>query len=500
MICRFSLLWMLVLSALADFPVSGASEPPAMRREFRGVWIASVGNIDWPSKPGLPVAQQQAELRGLLDDARKLNLNVVILQVRPGCDALYASRFEPWSEYLSGRMGQAPSPKWDPLQFACDEAHARGLELHAWVNPFRARYHEARSPISADHVSRTHPGWVVNYGSYLWLDPGLPEARAWSLRVITDIVRRYDVDGLHIDDYFYPYPEKDGAVLMPFPDDASYARYRREGGRLERDDWRRGNVDGFIETLDAAVHAEKPWVKFGISPFGIWRPGSPAGIKGLDAYGLLYADARRWLREGWCDYVSPQLYWALGKREQSFPGLLRWWAEQNSKGRILAPGVASASVGKDRPALDIVNQLGLTRTDGGAHGIVFWNATSLRKDLGGVASGLAREMFAQPALVPATPWLGNTPPPMPGLRALLKAKNSLLSLTWKERVKGSARSFVLQVRTGGQWQQEIVAGGTGYREFDGRRGGRVPDEVRVVPIGRTGLAGESARWLKPGPK
>jgi len=239
------------------------------------VWIATVGNIDWPSKPGLPVAQQQAELRGLLDDARKLNLNVVILQVRPGCDALYASRFEPWSEYLSGRMGQAPSPKWDPLQFACDEAHARGLELHAWVNPFRARYQEARSPISADHVSRTHPGWVVNYGSYLWLDPGLPEARDWSLRVITDIVRRYDVDGLHIDDYFYPYPEKDGAVLIPFPDDASYARYRRDGGRLERDDWRRGNVDGFVERLDAAVHAEKPWVKFGISPFGIWRPGSP---------------------------------------------------------------------------------------------------------------------------------------------------------------------------------------------------------------------------------
>jgi uncharacterized lipoprotein YddW (UPF0748 family) len=397
-------------------------------------------------------------------------------------------------------MGQAPSPKWDPLQFACDEAHARGLELHAWVNPFRARYHEARSPVSADHISRRHPGWVVNYGRYLWLDPGESDAREWSLKVITDIVRRYDVDGLHIDDYFYPYPEKVGGANLTFPDDKSYARYRRNGGRAERDDWRRGNVDGFIERLCGAIHAEKPWVKFGISPFGIWRPGSPAGIKGLDAYATLYADARRWVQEGWCDYLAPQLYWALGKREQSFPGLLRWWSEQNKEGRLVTPGIASASIGKDRPASDIANQVRLTRADGGAHGLVFWNASSLRDNLGGVAASLNRELFAQPVLVPATPWLSTNAPGAPDLEAKLRSQGSFLALKWTIPTNEPARFVVLQSRRGERWQQEVMSGAAGYREFDGRRDVRLPDEVRLLPIGRTGMAGEAATWTKPAAK
>ena len=472
-------------------------EPPALPREFRGMWIASVGNIDWPTKAGLPVAQQQAQLRGLLDTAKRLNLNVVILQVRTACDALYNSPHEPWSEYLTGHMGQVPSPKWDPLKFACDEAHARGLELHAWVNPFRARYHEARSAVSANHVTRLHPDWVVNYGTHFWLDPGQPDVREWSLKVITDIVRRYDVDGLHMDDYFYPYPEKANGAPLPFPDDASYDRYRKNGGKLARDEWRRDNINGFVERLNASIHMEKPWVKFGLSPFGIWRPGFPEGIKGLDAYATLSADAKLWFNHGWCDYLAPQLYWPMSKREQSFPALLHWWAEQNGAGRLLVPGLASASVGKDRPATDIWNQIRIARADGGANGVVLWNASSLRDNLNDLASGLARGVFSQPALVPATPWLKVAPPAKPELTATLKSGQRRLVLQWAPSDDEPTRTLVLQMRFGTQWRQEVLPARPGRRELDRRHGESLPDEVRLVCVGRTGLFGEPAVWPKP---
>lgn len=202
--------------------------PPPVPREFRAMWIATVGNIDWPSKSGLPVARQQAELRALLDTAQRWHLNAVILQVRTSCDALYASPLEPWSEYLSGRMGVAPLPAWDPLAFAVTEAHARSLELHAWLNPFRARYSQAISPVAAQHVSRTKPDLVVQYGKFLWLDPGLAESRDHTLKVVADLVHRYDVDGIHIDDYFYPYPEKTSlGTPVPFPDERSWSAYQR---------------------------------------------------------------------------------------------------------------------------------------------------------------------------------------------------------------------------------------------------------------------------------
>lgn len=484
-----------LLFLLAGLAVRAAvPEPPELPKEFRGMWVATVGNIDWPTKPGLPVPTQQAQLRGLLDLAKRVNLNVVILQVRPSCDALYASPYEPWSEYLSGRMGQAPPVKWDPLQFACDEAHARGLELHAWVNPFRARYSQAISPISADHVTRRHPEWVVQYGRFYWLDPGNSDAREWSLKVITDIVRRYDIDGLHLDDYFYPYPEAVEEGVLPFVDDTSYGRYLRNGGRLGREDWRRDNVNGFVQRLNGAIHGEKPWVKFGISPFGIWRPGFPAGIRGLDAYTVLSADARQWLNAGWCDYMAPQLYWPTSRREQSFQALLRWWAEQNPTGRLLVPGIASEKIGKDRQSGDVINQVRLSRTDGGAQGVVFWNSSSLRDNLGGVANLLAGGVFDQPALVPETPWLRGAAPATPELTGTLKLKNTFLALKWNPVTNDTSRVFVLQSRFGLQWQREILPARAGYREFDRRQGQAVPDEVRLVPVGRTGARGSAALW------
>lgn len=489
---------LLLLLALSAFRTDAAPEPVA--REFRGMWIATVGNIDWPSKPGLPAAQQQAELRALLDGARKLNLNAVVFQVRTSADALYESKLEPWSEYLTGRMGQAPGPRWDPLKFACDEAHARGLELHAWLNPFRARYHGTKSPAAPSHVSRAHPEWTVRYGRTLWMDPGNAEARAHTLRVVADLVSRYDVDGLHIDDYFYPYPESGvgGALKLAFDDQASFGRYRQGGGRLGREDWRRDNVNQLVKRLSETVHAEKPWVKFGISPFGIWRPNNPPGIRGLDQFAVLFADARLWLKEGWADYFAPQLYWPMSRTEQSFPALLKWWQGQNIRDRLMIPGLSSASIGKDRQAVDIANQVRSAR-DLQADGVLFWNASSLRSNKGGVASGLTAELFRQPALTPPTPWLGTNAPATPELKVEQSAGGTRLEVSWTLGADGEpARTVVVQTRIARQWQTEILAPGQVVtRQYDVRRGEAVPDELWVYGIGRTGLASDAATWTKP---
>ncbi|MFN7458034.1 MAG: glycoside hydrolase family 10 protein, partial [Gemmatimonas sp.] len=313
----------------APSPAASDDAPPLLR-EFRGVWVATVGNMDWPSARTLSVAEQQAELRTLFDRAEALRLNAVIFQVRPAADALYRSSIEPWSEFLTGVQGRAPSPSWDPLAFAIKEAHARGMELHAWFNPYRAGFVRGRSAAAASHIRRTNPSLVKKYGSYWWMDPGEAAVRARTVRVIVDVVKRYDVDGVHLDDYFYPYPENDRRGRpLPFPDAASWKKYRAKGGALSRDDWRRENVNTLVRELDAAIHRAKPHVRFGISPFGIWRPGYPASVRGFDAYQKLYADARKWLREGWVDYFTPQLYWPTTKVGQAYPVLLDWWATEN---------------------------------------------------------------------------------------------------------------------------------------------------------------------------
>ncbi|MEO6526692.1 MAG: family 10 glycosylhydrolase, partial [Gemmatimonadaceae bacterium] len=290
-----------VLASLAAVSVAhaqtGASRgaadtaPPLVPRELRAVWVATVDNMDWPSRSGLSTAQQQAELIAILDKLVQLNMNAIVLQVRPAADALYASQDEPWSDVLSGEMGRAPEPFYDPLAFAVTEAHKRGLELHAWINPYRAKNSSTRS-VSSNHVSRTQPELVRTYGPFLWLDPGDPKVRDLTTRVALDIVRRYDIDALHMDDYFYPYRESRNGRELDFPDDATWRRYQQGGGTLARNDWRRENVNLLVRQLNDAVHAVKPWVRFGISPFGIWRPGFPESVRGLDQYSEIYADAR----------------------------------------------------------------------------------------------------------------------------------------------------------------------------------------------------------------
>jgi len=393
--------------------------PPLVPREFRGVWVATVANIDWPSKPGLPVPQQQRELLTILDRARDLHLNAVLFQVRPHADALYKSDIEPWSEYLTGTQGRAPVPFWDPLEFAVREAHARGLELHAWFNPYRAKNDASRSPLAPTHIARTDPSLIKTYGRFLWMDPGEPLVRRRTLRVVLDVVKRYDVDGVHIDDYFYPYPiaQARGRGELPFPDDASWAKYRAARGTLARDDWRRENVNTLVRELAEGIRAEKPWVKFGISPFGIWRPGSPASVRGFDAFDKLYADARKWLHEGWGDYFSPQLYWPTYKEGQKYPVLLEWWAKENLQRRHLWPGNFTSRAGASGTGSfsvsELLEQIQATRVHPGAGGNVHFSMRSFVANQAGMNDTLLEGPYRAAALVPASPWMKAPRPPEP---------------------------------------------------------------------------------------
>ena len=385
----YSRLLFCILFSLGTLATTFATE-----REFRGAWVATVYNLDWPSRPGLPAATQQAQLRALLDRAAELHLNAILLQVRPACDALYESSKEPWSEFLTGKAGV--SPGYDPLAFAIKEAHARGIELHAWINPFRAAI-SASVSLPANHVAKKHPEWVRRFGKQLWIDPGDPAARNYVISVITDIVRRYDIDGMHLDDYFYPYPLKSGAAT--FPDDSTWQRFGAGKGQ-SRADWRRENINDFVRSMYRAVKATKSSVRVGISPFGIWRPGVPPTTKaGLDAYGQLFADSRKWLAQGWVDYLAPQLYWGIHPADQSFPVLLDWWRAQ-SHGTPIWPGIATERIGTKRPAREIIEQIELTRRGTNSPGNIQWSMKALMRDQGGIDELLRKGPYGEKARVP----------------------------------------------------------------------------------------------------
>ncbi len=433
--------------------------PPDPPREFRAAWIATVYNIDWPSRPGLPASQQKAELVRLFDRAAELHLNAIILQIRPACDALYASPYEPWSHFLTGRMGSPPQPFYDPLEFAIEEAHKRGMELHAWFNPVRARTSQ-RGHISNIHVSRTQPSWVRTHGNYLWLDPGLQEVRNYSVEVILDVVRRYDIDGVHIDDYFYPYPVR--GKHTPFQDEVPWAAYQRSGGKLTRSDWRRENINRLVKSIHDGVKSEKDWVKFGVSPFGIWKPGVPAGTTaGLDAVNDLHADSLHWFREGWLDYFSPQLYWNIDSPGQSYPKLLHWWHSQNSLQRHLWPGIASDRIGQDRNAAEIINQIGLNRTsadNGTGSGSILWSFRSVRDNKGGVAEALRRGPFREPALIPASAWMGNGGTPAKPIVAI-RLQDAGVTVSWIAGTGSGTtdpRRWLLQSMREGVWSGRVL--------------------------------------------
>jgi uncharacterized lipoprotein YddW (UPF0748 family) len=493
-------------------PLDEGDLPPPAPREFRAAWVSTVANIDWPSRQNLSADKQQLEAIAILDRAKALNLNAIVLQVRPAADAIYASKIEPWSEYLTGAQGQAPQPWYDPLKFWVTQAHARGLELHAWFNPYRARHNGAKSPAAPNHITRTNPSAVKTYGKYQWMDPGEEAAVKQTLDVVLDVVRRYDIDGVHIDDYFYPYPIEattatgaEGAALegraakaeLDFPDGPAWQRYVSGGGKLDRASWRRQNVNKLIEALYEEIHREKSWVRFGISPFGLGRPDRrPPGINGFSQYDKLYADAETWLQNGWLDYFTPQLYWAIRQPGQAYDVLLDYWIAQNSRGRHVWPGLFTSRIGapsKDYPPQEIVEQIGVTRSRPAAGGHVHFSMAALMENRKGICDQLRSTCYSSPALVPGTPWLGKDTPGTPSVAAVRKGNAVMLKLAAGK----SNATYAIWSRYGKQWRFAVApASRIDWTVPDDAKLGQ-PDAVFVSAVDR--LGNESARvqaWRK----
>jgi uncharacterized lipoprotein YddW (UPF0748 family) len=414
--------------------------------------VATVDNIDWPSKPGLSTPALKDEMTKILDAAERIGLNALIFQVRPSADAFYPSPYEPWSWYLSGEQGRGPEDGWDPLEWTIAEAHRRGLELHIWLNPYRAQHPAQKGPYHASHISQTHPQLTKQYGRFGWMDPGEEFVQDRSYAVFMDLVERYDIDGLHIDDYFYPYPVKANGATVPFPDDPSWQRARQAEPGLKRDDWRRRNVNRFVRRVHDGIRRRKGWVKFGISPFGIYRPGIPSGIRaGVDQYSELYADAKLWLELGWCDYFTPQLYWPIKQEPQSFPRLLDWWRSINHKKIHLWPGQFTSRTNPQDgawKAQEVVDQIALVRDRKDAQGTVHFSMKALMRDWAGVATALQNGPYRRRAVVPASPWLDSTKPAPPATVAASSADKIVIARTSDE----DARFVTVSILKGSQWE------------------------------------------------
>lgn len=401
-----------------------------VKRELRAAWIATYSNIDWPQRSHTPQQQRDAFIK-IIDQHKATGINAVYVQIRSQSDAMYPSPYEPWSADLTGVQGQPPNPLWDPLNFMITECHRRGIEFHAWLNPYRVAGTSSNlSTFSSGHVSRQHPQWLLRSGTKVTLNPGLLQVREHILKVISDIVNRYDIDGIHFDDYFYP--------EFGFNDDASYTIDPR--GIAVRADWRRDNVNLLIKDVAAKINQLKPWVKFGVSPSGIYRNSSDNTVgsptKGMEHYSVLYADTKKWLQEGWVDYIEPQVYWYMGQPAADYNQLIPWW-NMNSYGRHIYIGIAGYKVESwgRTPWSDIrqiPNQLRLNRKylDQNIKGTAFYNTSSMDLNLLGFRDSLKNSFYRTPAIVPAMPWKDSIPPNPPyGLNAV--AAGEEVTLNWQ---------------------------------------------------------------------
>lgn len=414
--------------------------------EFRAVWIATVNNIDWPSKPGLTSGQQQQEAINILDECKTLNMNAIIFQVRPASDAFYPSDLEPWSRYLSGTPGKAPDPFYDPLQFWIEESHKRGMEFHAWLNPFRVTQN-AKEPLGGNHIAFEHPEWILKYGNLLYFDPGLPQTREFVGKVVKDIVLRYDVDAIHFDDYFYPYP-----LAEAYPDTISFSKYNRGFRKEDKSNWRRENVDIIIKMLNDTIKATKPWVKFGISPFGVWRNKSddPRGSDtkaGATNYDHLYADVIKWQKNGWIDYLLPQIYWQIGHPQADFKLLADWWKNHAyDRGMYIGHALYKLDAQSETAAWtkpgEITAQIKMVRSIPELQGSAFYSFKHFNRDLMGFQDSLINNLYRKPSIVPPMKWIDNiNPEPVRKIRKCGK------KVKWKtekaERIMDKPNLFVI---------------------------------------------------------
>ena len=405
---------------------------PDPKREFRGVWIATVTNIDWPGNSRASSSTQIKELTDILDSHQKTGINAVMFQVRPAADALYIKSIEPWSQWLTGTQGKAPDPLYDPLEIAINEAHKRGIELHAWINPFRATFSPSSS-VASNSIIYKKPEWFFTYGGQKIFNPGIPEVREYICKVILNIVDNYDIDGIHMDDYFYPYPIHGQKIN----DADAFKKYGSEYYTV--DDWRRHNVDTMIQMLSDSIHHHKKYLKYGVSPLGIWRNKAqdPLGsdTRGSSTYSELYADTRSWVELGWLDYINPQVYWNINYKIAAFEKIIDWWSD-NVFGRHLYIGQAPYRIIENtNPAFRLTTQLPdqmkLIRKNRRIQGSVFFSSKSVTKNPAGFTDSLRQNYYRYKALPPVMLWLDSIPPGAPQNLGL-KLKPNAVTLTWEK--------------------------------------------------------------------
>ena len=422
------------------FQLTVAQLPP--KRELRGAWIATYLNLDWPTNASQSPDQERAAFVNLLNTLKQTGINAVYVQLRSECDAMYPSNIEPWSSSLTGTQGTPPAPYYDPLQFMIDECSARGIEFHAWFNPFRAinNFNNINN-FAPGHVARVHPEWLLAQGTYRILDPGIPAVRNYVISVVMDVLRRYDVDGIHFDDYFYPYPSQGGSPAPPrFNDDATYAADPRTfpNTTAGRNDWRRDNVNLFVQRMYDSIKTAKPWVKFGISPFGIWRnsssdPVNGSATNGLQSYSDIYADTRYWLQNGLLDYVTPQVYWSTGFSVANYGVLVPWW-NNNAFNRHIYIGHAVYKVNADADvnwnnSSQINNQIRINRQQSNVYGSTFFRTGNLMANPLSVRDSLSQYVLTKPALLPEMSWRDNAAPHPPS-NLTVNVLNNTVAVTW----------------------------------------------------------------------
>lgn len=379
------------------------------RPEFRGVWVATVDNIDWPSRGNYYSDSQKTEFIKLLDMHQRNGMNAMIVQIRPATDAFYPSQYEPWSEFLTGKQGQPPVPYYDPLEFMITETHKRGMEFHAWMNPYRAVFNIGKSSIAASHITKIHPEWFLTYGDKKYFDPGNKDAQQYVTNVVGDVVRRYAVDAVHFDDYFYPYR----IAGKEFPDNTNYLRY---GNGMDKEDWRRSNVDSIILMLSTVIKKENPKCQFGISPFGVWRNDDKDPVNGSKTkagqtnYDDLYADILLWLKNSWIDYVAPQLYWEFGHKAAPYEILLDWWSK-HTYGKNCYIGLGIYRAGSNSAWKDITQlprQIEALRNTPNIQGMIFFSSKSFNNNPNGWSDSLRLDYFKDPAKTPEMSWINSS--------------------------------------------------------------------------------------------
>lgn len=453
---------------------------PEINREFRAAWIATVANINWPTKNTLSSDQQKAEAIQILDLLKSLNFNAVIFQARPSADAFYKSDLEPWSYFLTGKIGESPYPIYDPLEFWISEAHKRGMELHVWLNPYRA-HHSNGGNITSESMVKKMPEQIVKLknGMY-WMDPSDENTQNHVSAVIKDLVKRYDLDAIHIDDYFYPYREYNGG--KDFPDDRTWKQFQNSGGTLSKPDWRRANVNKFIKRIHDEIKAEKPFVKFGISPFGIWKNKIPEDITGTSQYDELYADAKLWLNQGWCDYFAPQLYWRE-EGPQRFSSLLKWWEQENYKNIHLWPGINTVGVKDVNKVEEINKQINITRN------LLKNKAGEIHYSVDGISKNwemqtMLKDLYKTKALTPASPWLKIEKLEKPTLT--LKNTGNTVQANWSTQNPKSVFYWVLFTKYGENWEYEILEKDESSKTINMNKSGKKLSVVAIKSIDRLG--------------